>query len=67
MTSDHSEVDQTPTSYPTPVVINADPVVQGQGHDHATPTIGQRPLPRARRRAPIIIGLVATPILLALP
>ena len=65
MASDRSERDQPRTSHPTPVVITAEPVVQGQGHTQAPATIGQRPLPRSRRRGPIIIGIVIVLALLA--
>lgn len=65
MASDRSERDQPRTSHPTPVVITAEPVVQGQGHAQAPATIGQRPLPRSRRRGPIIIGIVIVLALLA--
>lgn len=65
MASDHSKRDQSRTSHPTPVVITAVQVVQGQGHAQAPATIGQQPLPRDRRRGPIIMGIVAVLTMLA--
>ncbi|MCW5800032.1 MAG: efflux RND transporter periplasmic adaptor subunit [Nitrospira sp.] len=65
MASDHSDSDQSRISHPTPVVITAVPVVQGQGHAEAPATISQRPLPHSRRRVPIIIGMVVVLTLLA--
>ncbi|ULA59946.1 MAG: HlyDD23 domain-containing protein [Nitrospira sp.] len=65
MASDHSDSDQSRLSHPTPVVITAVPVVQGQGHAEAPATISQRPLPHSRRRVPIIIGMVVVLTLLA--
>ncbi|MFO0719674.1 MAG: efflux RND transporter periplasmic adaptor subunit [Nitrospira sp.] len=65
MTSDHSDVDPPRAAHPTPVIVNAVPVVQGQGHGRAPASISQQTLPRHRRRAPIVIGMVGVLTLLA--
>ena len=65
MTSDHSDIDPPRAAHPTPVIVNAVPVVQGQGHGRAPASISQQTLPRHRRRAPIVIGMVGVLTLLA--
>ncbi|ODT45136.1 MAG: hypothetical protein ABS70_03855 [Nitrospira sp. SCN 59-13] len=65
MTSDHSDVDSARNAHSTPVMINALPVVQGQGHDHAPATINQPTLPRRQHRAAVVIGIVGIVTLLA--